>query len=70
MDWLSLIVGFVKLANWIAGFVHDSQMKEAGKNEAFVEAMTALVARTKISDQITDAIEAMPDSDLDEELKK
>jgi hypothetical protein len=67
---ISLVVGLIKLANLIFGWLHDSKLIQEGKDQAVAEALAEMARRTTIVKAAADRVEKMSDKDVLDELGK
>lgn len=69
LQWAQLALGIVKFANWAAAKVDQATWKRIGYQQAMADQMNALQKRVGIGREIVAQVEALPDDDLDAELR-
>lgn len=69
LQWAQLALGIVKFANWAASKVDQATWKRIGYQQAMADQMTAMQDRVGIGRAIVAQVEALPDDDLDAELR-
>jgi hypothetical protein len=67
---VSLIIGIVKLANLLFGWLHDQQMIQEGQDRQIAIEIAALAARSTTIAQVSKAFEQASPSDVIAELQK
>jgi hypothetical protein len=68
VDWISLALGLVKLANGIIGWVQQTKQFNAGHDAAVREAGERLLAQSTEGKKIVDKVSGLSGSALDDAL--
>lgn len=70
MDWLSLALGFVRLANYFLGLAHDRQQFNAGYDKAVAETAMQTLRMTQAGKEIMAKLDGMTEKELDDVADK
>ncbi len=69
MDIIGLVLAVLKLLNWLTGKIDHEQLKADVRRELIEEETTILHDRLATKKALKEKIDAMPDKDVDAELR-
>ena len=70
LQLIQITIGFMKLANWITGYISKEEWKKLGYDQAFLEQVALLQSHSGIAQEAFNAARKATDAQLDVELSK
>ena len=65
MDFFSLALGLLKLANWAAKQIERAQLRAEGRREVLAEQLAEITKSTGAADELRARLEKLPRSEID-----
>lgn len=70
MDWLSLALGLLKLANLVMGYVSTEQAKQSGRDEVIAREALAVLQKTEAGKKLWEKIDALDEGGVGDLLDR